>query len=63
MSQELERYKTLCVAQEAEIARLKNGLDELRVWIKENEYCDDCIGDDAVDCGLLLIEINRITGE
>lgn len=44
MSQELERLKTLCVAQEAEIARLQSDLDELQAKLSESslETLRDC---------------------
>lgn len=67
MSQELERYKTLCVAQEVEIARLKNGFDELKDHIRINMFVEENYdkynrGNNLALRGVLH-EINRIIGE
>ena len=65
MSNELERLKTTCLAQEAEIARLKQSLDDLK------PYCQAMADIHAMtdfDMGWvaahkrLLLELNRITG-
>lgn len=62
MSNELE---IKLAAAEAEILRLQSGFDELISWIKESEYSeelDNGLGDDVVNAGFLIKEINRITG-
>lgn len=66
MTAELERLKTTCLAQEAEISRLQAGFDKLKSWVKENSWIEyGNYGDEseAVFSDDLLIEINRITGE
>ena len=62
MTAELERYKTLCVAQEAEIARLKQGFDELKAVINNWMLCDDVLGN-IISANVVIANINRITGE
>lgn len=61
MTQENEKLRALCVAQEAEIARLQNGFDELleiiENWETMTEYGL------MVSCGVMTSNINRITGE
>lgn len=65
MSNELERYKTTCLAQEAEIARLQSALDNLKELTKD--YENQCLGEDyssGYETAMYVIywEINRITG-
>lgn len=68
MSNELERLKTTCLAQEAEIARLLRGFDELKRWAKSEH--DGFLNKDYseyhrgafVMSGLFIENISRITG-
>lgn len=60
MSNELERLKTTCLAQESEIARLQSGFDELleiiENWETMTEYGL------MVSCGVMASNIKRIVG-
>lgn len=65
-SKELERLKTTCLAQEAEIARLQAGFDELKNTCES--VLESTAHDDygrGIDSALrsILRQINRITGE
>lgn len=61
MSQELERLKTTCLEQEVEIARLQAGFDELLEIVDNWETMTEC--GLMVSCGVIVSNINRITGE
>lgn len=67
--QENEKLRALCVAQEAEIARLQRGFDELKAWAKSehegflNKDYSDYHRGAFVMSGLFIENINRITGE
>ena len=65
MTAELERIKTTCLAQEAEIARLQAGFDELKERCVKNMPDQDGEFHDGFYCALkhVVEEINRITGE
>lgn len=60
MTSELERLKTTCLAQEAEIARLQAGFDELKEIIDSWEIMTEY--GLMVSCGVVVSNINRITG-
>ena len=66
MTQENGKLRALCVAQEAEIARLQSGFDELK---NTCESVLECTARDdygrGIDSALrsILRQINRITGE
>lgn len=64
MTAELERLKTTCLAQEAEIARLQAGFDELKNyasnWVKTKE--NSHFGGYSSAMNDVLNKINRITG-
>lgn len=66
MTQENEKLRALCVAQEAEIARLQRGFDDLKAWCSNEKIK---ISNDIWSKGYsaafscILVEINRITGE
>lgn len=66
MTAELERLKTTCLAQEAEIARLQAGFDELKKLLHsktERKMTDNFDHGYIYAIGIVLKEINRITGE
>lgn len=66
MTTELERLKTTCLAQEAEIARLQAGFDELKIKASDKSYFSyewNLHGVRVVDLEFIEDEINRITGE
>lgn len=65
MTSELERLKTTCLAQEAEIARLQAGFDELNENIESSLQIEDHTVFDAgwsASNRRILNMINRITG-